>query len=313
VIRARLRGGDAAVSAARSEEQSTTADVVLEAKRLYYDAAVTQQEAAALGQAAADAQSLHEIMERRVELGESSEGDRLRTRVEALRTQLEARAALSQADAARAALNRFLLGALGDRFTLTTELDPTTLSDNPPETVASVIDRNPQYRASLMRVESARWALSAERASRLPGFSLSFFNDREIDKKATGLRLGISVPLWNRNEGSVRLAEAELTELEADTATLKTLIETDAERLVRSTRTAKELSVSYRKEILPAAAEALSIIRFSLEQGEANLLSWLEARRSYLEILRASSRAQLDAFARAAELERLLGATDATN
>jgi outer membrane protein TolC len=69
--------------------------------------------------------------------------------------------------------------------------------------------------------------------------------------------------------------------------------------------------MTYRREILPAATQALSIVRFSLGQGEANLLSWLEARRSYLEILRASYRAQLEAFLQRAEIERLTGGIDA--
>ncbi len=308
-----LRSGSADVAAAERDVQSVIADAVLEAKRLYIEAAVAQSEADALSQAASDAQSLREIMDRRVELGESSEGDRLRTRVEALRADSEARAALSQAEADRAALNRFLLGALGDAYTLSTELDPTTLPEPPGDAVALATARNPRYEAALARVELARRVLSAEQASRLPGLSLSFFKDREIDKDATGLKLGLSVPLWNRNEGAVRLAQAELSELAADSAQLKASIEADAERLMRSARTAKELAVSYRREILPAAAEALAIVRFSLEQGEANLLSWLEARRSYLEILRASYRARLEAFARSAELDRLLGGTDATN
>jgi len=312
-VRARLRAGNAGVAAAEQDVASVTADVVFEAKRLYYEAAVAQSEAGALAQAATDAKSLQEIMERRVELGESSEGDRLRTRVEALRTDLEARTALSQAEADKAALDRFLLGALGNVFVVADELDPTRLPEQGADLLALAVSQNPRYQAALQQIESARWSVAAERASRIPGISLSFFNDREIDKKATGLKLGFSVPLWNRNEGSVRLAEAELSELQANSAQLKASIEAEAERLVRGSRTAKELAVSYRREILPAAAEALSIVRFSLEQGEANLLSWLEARRSYLEILRASYRAQLDAFTRFAELERLLGGTDATN
>lgn len=310
-VRARLRSGAAAVTAAERDVDSVVADAIFEAKRLYYEAAVTQAEAGALAEAASDARSLREIMDRRVELGESSEADRLRTRVEALRADLEARAARSEAEAGRAVLNRFLLGALGSAFTLSTELDPTQLPEPGDEVFAMAASRNPRYLAAQQRVEAARESVSAERAFRLPGLSLSFFNDREIDKKATGLKLGFTVPLWNRNEGGVRLAEAELAEREADANQLKALIEADAERLVRSARTAKDLAVSYRREILPAAADALSIMRFSLEQGEANLLSWLESRRSYLEVLRASYRAQLDAFARSAELERLLGGPDA--
>ena len=88
-------------------------------------------------------------------------------------------------------------------------------------------------------------------------------------------------------------------------------IETEVERLLRRDAVARELAITYRQEIIPAAAEALSIVRFSLEQGEASLLSWLEARRSYLETLRASYAAQREAFLTRAELERLTGEFDA--
>lgn len=309
-VRARAQAADSAMAAADTQAQMVTADVVLEVRKLYYEAAVAQAQALSLAESAQDARSLRKIMEKRVELGESSEGDRLRTKVEALRADLEARAAASEADADRAALNRFLLGALGPTYVLATPLDPAKLPEPSLDMADLVASRSPAYRAAGLRVDSARWAVSAERAARLPGLAFSFFTESEIDRKATGFKLGISVPLWNRNEGAVRLAQAEQSVLEFEALGLRASIQAEAERLARSARTSRELAVSYSREILPAAGEALSILRFSLEQGEANLLSWLEARRSYLEILRASYRAELDAFTRAAELERLLGGID---
>lgn len=309
-VSARLNAGAAGVEAARTEVLAVEAEVVLAAKRLYYEAASAQAQAAALTEAATDAGSLRDVMNRRVELGEASEGDRLRTRVEALRTDLEARAAKAEAEADRAALNRFLLGALGRDFALAPLPDPGVLTEVPPDFVALAVSRNPDYRAAQGRLEALRWSVSAERALRLPGLSLSLFRERELDRKATGIGLGISLPLWNRNQGAVLLAEGERAEADAEAKRIRVEIESEAERLLRTERAARELAVSYNREILPASRESLSIVRFSLEQGEANLLSWLEARRSYLEILRASYRAQLDAFVRRADLERLMGGLD---
>jgi cobalt-zinc-cadmium efflux system outer membrane protein len=309
-VRARLRAGTFGVEAAERDVEATTADAVLEAKRFFYEAAVGEAEARALGEAAEDASSFHDIMERRVQLGEGTEADRLRTRIEALRAQLEARAAGARAEAQRAALNRFLLGALGETFSVSGDLDPTRLIPVAGDLVALATSRNPEYRAALLRVEQAGSTLTAERALRLPGLAASFFREKELDKTASGFSLGIAVPLWNRNQGGVRIAEGELREAEAEALDLKARIEAEVERLARADQSARELAISYRREILPAAAEVLSIIRFSLEQGEANLLSWLEARRSYLEILRTSYQAQLEAFLRRAELVRLVGGFD---
>lgn len=311
-VRARLRAGDFGVEAAEREVEATTADAVLKAKRLFYEAAVTESEARALAEAADDAGSFRDIMERRVQLGEGTEADRLRTRTEALRAQLEARAAGARAEAQRAALNRFLLGALGERFSLSDDLDPTRLVPIAGDLITLATSRNPDYRAALLRVEQAGSALTAERSLRLPGLAASIFREREFDRIASGFSLGIAIPLWNRNQGGVRIAEGELREAEAEALDLKARIEAEVERLTRADQSARELAISYRRDILPAAAEVLSIIRFSLEQGEANLLAWLEARRTYLEVLRTSYQTQLEAFLRRAELVRLVGGLDET-
>ena len=309
----RKRAGTASLEASQYEVADVTAGVILEVRRRYYVAAIENSRALALGQSAQDAQSLQEVVARRVEAGEAPEGDRLRTRVEALRTKLEARAADAEASGARASLNRFLLGALGTEFSLSTELDPSRLPPSPPDLIESALSKNPAYLAALSRVDAAKLAASAESASRIPGVSVSLYGLKELDRQAVGATFGFAIPLWNRNQGAIRISRGRLAEAESEALGLRARIEGEIEHLVRRDRVARELAVSYRQEIIPAATEALSITRFSLEQGEANLLSWLEARRSYLETLRASYAAQLEAFLTRAELERLTGEINASD
>lgn len=312
-VRARLRSGTADVEASLRDVELATSDMVLEVKKIYYEAAVSAAEASALFEAAKDARSLNEVMDRRVGVGEASEGDRLRTRVESLRAELEAKSAGAHAEAAKAVLGRFLLGALGPRFALSTELDPTQFTEISPELLAEVVERNPEVLAAASRLEASRWTVAAEKADRVSGLSLSSFWLTELDRRAAGVTLGLSIPLWNRNEGGVRVAQGERAESEFELLGIRTKVGIEVERAVRAERSARELAIAYRREILPAAAEALSIVRFSLSQGEANLLSWLEARRSYLEILRASYQAQLEAFLQRAEIERLVGGIHASH
>lgn len=309
---ARKRAGTAAIKASQDEVENVTAEVILEARRLYYVAAIADSQSLALGEAAQDAQSLRDLVARRVEAGEAAEGDRLRTRVEALRTQLEARAAAAEASGARAALSRFLLGAIGSEFSLSTVLDPSHLPPSPDNLIELALSRSPAYLAALSRIEVAKQVESAEHSSRLPGLNVSLYGLKELDRQAAGVTFGLSIPLWNRNEGAVRVARGQVAEAESEALGLRARIEGEIERLVRRDGVARELAVTYRQEIIPAATEVLSITRFSLEQGEANLLSWLEARRSYLETLRSSYAAQLEAFLTRAELERLTGEIDAS-
>jgi outer membrane protein, heavy metal efflux system len=309
-LRDRGRTGTALIGAAQGEVETVTAQVVLEAKLLYYQAAIGQSQAQALAQTAADASALRDLVARRVEVGEAPEGDRLRTRVEALRADLEARDATARAAGARAALNRFLIGALGSDFSVSTDLDPRRIPVAPGNLVEVAVAANPAYRTARSRVEAAQWSVSAERAARLPGLGLSMFRQTELDRVGTGVTLGISIPLWNRNKASVAVSEAELAEAEAESLNVRTQIEAEVERLVSRDRNAREVAVAYRVEVLPIALESLSIAQFSVEQGEASLFAWLEARRSYLEVLKASYEAQLEAFQSRAELERLTGEFD---
>ena len=306
-LRNRSRAGDAAIEASTHDFDAVVADVMLEAKRLFFEATVARDQAEGLSQAARDAQALHDLVTRRVDAGEAPEGDRLRARVEALRANLEARAASARAEGARAALNRFLLGVLGDDYELDSEMDPKRLSPAPPDLMERAISRNPDYLAALARVEEARWSASAERASRLPGLDLTLGGVKELDRQAASIGVAISIPLWNRNEGGIRTSQGRLAEAQAEAAGIKAEFEKIAERLIRRDAIAREIALTYRNEINPAARESLTIAKFSLEQGEASLLNWLEARRSYLETLRAAYQAQLDAFLTRADLERLTG------
>jgi cobalt-zinc-cadmium efflux system outer membrane protein len=307
--RKRVRG--AAVEAASRQVDAVTLDVLLDAKILYYEAALGASRAAALAQAADDARSLSELVARRVEVGEAPGADHLRTRVEALRAAADARAASAQAEGAEAALNRFLLGSLGSEFALPTDLDPSVMAPLPEGTVELAASRNPVFRAAQSRAEAARSAVAVERAARLPGLEVSAYSQSEIDRKAYGATLGIAIPLWNRNRAGVGIAQAELAEAEAEANALRVGIEADVERLLRRDRAAREIAAWYRADILPAARETLAIVRNSLEQGEANLLNWLEARRSLLETLKVSYDAQLEAFLTRAELVRLTGESNA--
>jgi cobalt-zinc-cadmium efflux system outer membrane protein len=309
-VGSRKQAGTASIKASQYDVEDATAEVILEARSRYYVAAIEDARALALTQSAQDAKSLQDVVARRVAAGEAPEGDSLRTRVEALRTGLEARAADAEASGARATLNRFLLGALGDDFSLSTDLDPSLLPPSPDNLVESALSRNPAYLAALSRIDAAKAVASAENASRLPGVNVSLYGLKELDRQAVGAAFGFSIPLWNRNQGAIRTAQGQLAAAESEAVGLRARIEGEVERLFRRDRVARELAVTYRREIIPAATEALSITRFSLEQGEANLLSWLDARRSYLETLRASYAAQLEALLTRADLERLTGEID---
>lgn len=312
VLSARKKAGDDAIRAATADLDATILDVVLEARRTYVEVVIAEDRAASMAEAARDADTLRNLISRRVEIGEAAESDRLRAHVEARRTALEANAARADTEGARGALDGFLLGALGPDFRLTSRLTTQELQPAPENAVESALAASPDLLAARARFAAAASRLNAERRARVPVFRIAAFRDSELDKTATGGAVTFAIPLWNRNQGPVLVARAEQTEAEAELARIEAVLRTSIARLVARDGAARERALAYAEEIVPAARDTLSISTLALEQGEASLLPWLEARRSYLEVLRASLDARRDAFLTRAELDRLLGAHHAT-
>jgi len=309
---ARKQAGNDAIRAATADLDAAALDVVLEARRIYVEVVIAEDRAAALAQAARDAGTLRTLIARRVEFGEAAESDRLRSQVEARRAELEASAASAEAEGARRALDEFLLGVLGSGFQLTSRLDAKDLRPVPANALELAVAASPDLLAARARVAAAASRLTAERRARFPGMRIAAFRDSELDKTVTGGALTFGIPLWNRNEGPVRVALAQQAEAEAELARLEAALRASIARLAAREGAVRERAVAYAEEIVPIAQETLSISTLALEQGEASLLPWLEARRSYLEVLRASLDVRRDAYLTRAELDRLLGATHET-
>jgi outer membrane protein TolC len=309
---ARRKAGDDAIRAARADGQTATLDVVFDARRRYIEVVTAEDMAVGLADAARDAATLRDLIARRVEIGEAAGSDRLRADVEARRTELEARAAAADAEGARAALDAFVLGALGPGFRLSSRLAAHELRPPTGGAVEAAVAASPDLVAARARIDAAASRVIAERRARLPGLRIAAFHDVEIDKSATGGAVTFALPLWNRNEAPVRIARAEQAEAEADLARVEAALRGIVAQLAARDAVLRERALAFAEEILPAARESLAISMLALEQGEASLLPWLEARRSYLEVLRASYDARREAFLTQAELHRLLGATHAT-
>ena len=309
---ARRRAGDGTVQAAAAESEVAGLDAIFQSRRLYLEAVIAEDRESAMREAASDAATLLALVTRRVQVGEAAEIDRLRAQVEARRAEVEARAARADVEGARGALDRFLQSSLGPDFELATRFDPVELPPTPPGATEASEAVSPELAAARARAEAAAARVSAEGRARFPGIRLGAFHVSEIDKTATGGTLTLGIPFWNRNEAAIRVAAAEQSEAGADLARLESARRASLVRLIPRDAAARERALAFAQEILPAARKTVAIAELALEQGESSLLPWLEARRTYVESLRAALDARLDAFLTRAELERLLGATRAT-
>jgi cobalt-zinc-cadmium efflux system outer membrane protein len=115
----------------------------------------------------------------------------------------------------------------------------------------------------------------------------------------------LTIPLWNRNRGTIIAARAQQAAAPAEVRTLVLELETSLEQASVAYRRALGAIRLHQEGWSSAARHSLDIVTFSFENGEASLLDVLDSQRSYLSVglAEAESWARL-ALARA-DLERL--------
>ena len=98
-----------------------------------------------------------------------------------------------------------------------------------------------------------------------------------------GLNLGVTVPVFNRNQGNVDAAVGQLRVVQAEVVRLElSLRDRLAEAFRRYESCANQVDM-FEQTILPTAEENLSVTLVAYEAGQFDFLRVLTARRSLFE------------------------------
>jgi cobalt-zinc-cadmium efflux system outer membrane protein len=257
--------------------------------------------------AESDARWLRDLATRRAELGESREIDRLKAEVEWLRQRRNLQAAEREADAAEAILRRLAVVPLPQPLVLQGELPAPVSALQREALLERLASSNPALRAA--QAEKLRQAARAEleRSSRYPDIDLSVFRQHEIDKRATGVAVGLVLPLWNARRGEIARAEAGAALAEADFEAERLALQTELEARSRDVEVASSEVAILVDQVLPAAAGSLQLARLTYEEGETSLLDLLDAQRTHRDTQREAIESRFALAAAVLNLQRLVG------
>lgn len=307
----------AEMRAARSEADASRLDAITARREvlgrlagIFWEIAHDQQLVRTLRETEAQVARLAGLIRLRVEKGESrpTELPRIETELERVRLDLERAQVDLRAD--RAALEAVL--GLSEGSVQIVEGDGATLPEplSREETSARVAGAHPRLAAALARVRAREAIVAAERARRIPGFSLGGYFGRELDKDAAGGVLQVRLPVWNWNTGAIRRAEAEQAaeERAAESAARDLLAEAGAawERCVQ----ARDAAARFETQILPRAEAASRAVERGFELGEVSLIDVLDARRVLLDARKERIEVGLRARAACTALAVLTGEID---
>ena len=288
------------------EQRARQLDVLAEVTRRFIDVVAAQQRMQLAQETSQLAQQTFDATNARVQAARSPQAEASRARIALTRASLEARQAASQLRSARYGLSA-MWGSAEPQFT---QASADLFALRNVESFASLmgrIERNPELLrfASEARLRDAELRLA--QANARPNLALSIGVRRLEETNDTALVAGFSMPLpvFDKNQGAVREAQARRAQSEAERNSA--LIRTRAAMygLYQGVSAARERAESLRNEALPQAQTALEQTQSGYERGRFSFLELLTAQQEVIELRAAAIDAATDYHQLLAELERV--------
>lgn len=254
-------------------------------RRGYFDVLTVQRRVEILDSLISLSSKSVETAQRLMEAKEVAELDLIQFRVERNRFRAERDAAERE----RIAAFRRMAANLGAPDLQVTPLEDLLKLPDPvyefEPAKSLVINTHPQLRAAQVGVSRAQAALQLAEAQPVPNVTVGAGYMRDnIDKQDQwSFQVGLPIPVFNRNQGNIRSARAEIGEANRQIA------ETGNDLVARLATSfgdysaAKERVDQFRTEILPDARKAYELSLNAFQGGEFQYLRVLQAQRTLAE------------------------------
>ena len=152
--------------------------------------------------------------------------------------------------------------------------------------VESIINKSPQVAMAQQRIQQATLNVRRQKLETVPNIDamVSLRNHSLTGDNITNIQVGIPVPLFDKNQGNIRAAEAEEAMRRAELRRLKLSLRQRAASVYRDFETARIAESRYREEILGSATKNLNLITKGYQDGQVDFLSMLTAQRTLLNV-----------------------------
>jgi cobalt-zinc-cadmium efflux system outer membrane protein len=173
---------------------------------------------------------------------------------------------------------------------------------------AVVLETHPEIRSAQVGITRAQLALDRAEAERMPNVTVAAGYERNLNDRENQAAYHVSVPLpvWNRNQGNIRAAQAELGRaIEGVNRVRNDLVHRLWTAFGQYTA-ARQRAERYRTAILPDATRAYQLSQTAFRGGQFEYLRVLQAQRAVAEANLEYIRALAGAWRAASEIAGLL-------
>jgi cobalt-zinc-cadmium efflux system outer membrane protein len=296
-------------------------------RMLFYDALGAQQLVEVRGQLARLAREAAGVTGELFNVGQADRPDVLEIEVEARRAQLD----LIMAENERDQIWQQIAAVVGDPFLKPARLAGDLEEDLPvleqEQLLSTLLRESPEVKRAQAGIKRARASLARAKAEPKPdlflrggiGYStelLETTNPQLVGRK-TGpeafAEIGLRIPLFNRNQGGIAAASAELEFAEREARRVELMLRARTAAAFRTYQNALSVATQYQEQIVPRAQRAYELYLTSFRQMAAAYPQVLISQRTLFQVRADYVRALVDVWQNAVQLRGFLltGALDA--
>lgn len=238
-----------------------------------------------------------EINTIRFRKGFIAEVDLIRIRLQFIDFHSQVIQAIQEAQSARSDLRQLLRISPASELDLTTELDYKRVDPDIVKLRALAIDGRPDVRAKRFTLSRREADLRLAKAYRIPdvtvgaGYAVQGSHGPDNSNQME-FSLGVPLPLFNRNQGGIVQAEAEIQVAGADLGKTLNQVENEVDVAYRNLIESRRLVEAFLEGVLDDARSTIAIVERAYGRGGVTLLDLLDAartsrmiRQSYIEAL----------------------------
>lgn len=284
-------------------------EVFVDTCHRYVEALAAKEMLALAEREVALARDSRESVKLQVDAGRANESELHQAELVVTRAELASRQARRNSDQALTALAA-QWGCRGERPSSVAGLLPPPKPSLPSRShVEGSLSKHPEIAAAGSRAKGREAGLQLARSARNPDVELmaGARHDNAADDQAFVVGASVPLPLFNRQRGPIREAEAGLEKAELAVESTRINLAKRFDAAWTELANSHDEAITVEKSLLPGAREIFSKTRESYELGNASYLELIEARRQLDAVNHRWVEARRDFQKAAASLQGLTG------
>lgn len=305
-IRIRAAERDAARTCDRLEQAAL--DLIRDARQAFADVLLAGERARVAQAAVELRRRISAQAEARFQAGEATPQETASARVDLLLAEQDAARAAREIPIAEERLRHVMgIGDLRDELTLDARLPPLALVLDVESLLAEATTMRPDAQAAAWAASGARERLDLARKGWIRFLGLADATSGRRKGHELGPAFRVTLPLFNRNEGAIARADAELLRAQRQQHTVHNQIVLDVRRSHAQFEQARKELEFVRDSVQPEVSRAIQRVETAFRDGDTTYLVVLQTTRQLLDTQLREAQLQADLRRAWAELERSVG------